>query len=76
MLVLFGGVPGVLLGGRVADRWAPKMQGGRLALPAIFLFIGTTFFTAAYLFRSPPGVDEVTGRSPARPSRSSSSACS
>jgi MFS family permease len=59
MLVLFGGVPGVLLGGRVADRWAPRMQGGRLALPAIFLFIGTTFFTAAYLFRSPPGVDEV-----------------
>jgi MFS family permease len=60
MLVLFGGVPGVLLGGRVADRWAPKLQGGRLALPAIFLFIGTTCFTAAYLFRSPAGNDEVT----------------
>ncbi len=60
MLVLFGGVPGVLMGGRVADRWAPKLQGGRLALPAIFLFVGTTFFTAAYLFKSPPGVDEVT----------------
>jgi MFS family permease len=60
MLVLFGGVPGVLLGGRAADRWAPKMTGGRLALPAIFLFIGTTLFTAAYLFRSPAGVDEVT----------------
>ena len=59
MLVLFGGVPGVLLGGRVADRWAPKMEGGRLALPAIFLFIGTTFFTLAYLFRMPPGVDTV-----------------
>ena len=60
MLMLFGGVPGVLLGGRVADRWAPKMQGGRLALPAIFLFVGTTFFTAAYLFRLPPALDEVT----------------
>ena len=60
MLILFGGVPGVLMGGRVADRWAPKLQGGRLALPAIFLFIGTTFFTAAYLFKAPPGVDEVT----------------
>ena len=53
MLVLLGGVPGVLLGGRAADRWAPKLQGGRLALPAIFLFIGTTLFSAAYLFRSP-----------------------
>ena len=49
-----------VLGGRVADRWAPKMQGGRLALPAIFLFIGTTCFTAAYLFRSPAGTDDVT----------------
>ncbi len=53
MLVLFGGVPGVLLGGRAADRWAPRMLGGRLALPALFLFIGTTLFTAAYLFRAP-----------------------
>lgn len=60
LLVLFGGVPGVLVGGRVADRWAPKMQGGRLALPAIFLFVGTTLFTAAYLFRAPAGVEEVT----------------
>ena len=60
MLVLFGGVPGVIFGGRVADRWAPKLQGGRLALPAIFLFIGTTCFTAAYLFRAPAGTDEVT----------------
>jgi MFS family permease len=60
LLVLFGGVPGVLVGGRVADRWAPKMQGGRLALPAIFLFVGTTLFTAAYLFRAPAGAAEVT----------------
>jgi MFS family permease len=60
LLVIFGGVPGVLLGGRVADVWAPRLQGGRLALPAIFLAIGTTFFTAAYLFRSPAGVEEVT----------------
>ena len=59
MIVLFGGVPGVLLGGRVADRYAPKMQGGRLALPAIFLFIGTTLFTLAYMFRMPAGATEV-----------------
>jgi MFS family permease len=60
ILVLFGGVPGVLLGGRAADRWAPRLTGGRLALPAIFLFIGTTLFTAAYLFRAPDGSTEVT----------------
>ena len=37
LLAILGGVPGVLVGGRVADRWAPKVQGGRLALPALFL---------------------------------------
>jgi len=47
-LAIVGGVPGVLLGGRVADRYATKIKGGRLALPAIFLFIGTGLFTASY----------------------------
>ena len=51
LMVVLGGVPGVLLGGRVADKWAPKIQGGRLALPAIFLFIGTGLFTTSYLVR-------------------------
>jgi MFS family permease len=35
------------------------MQGGRLALPAIFLFIGTTLFTIAYLFKAPEGATDV-----------------
>lgn len=51
-LIIFGGIPGVLLGGRVADRYAPRMLGGRLALPAIFIASGNLFFTAAYLLRS------------------------
>jgi MFS family permease len=51
VLAIGGGVPGILLGGRVADRWAPKLAGGRLALPAIFLFVGTACFTASYLIR-------------------------
>ena len=50
-LVAIAGVPGVLLGGRVADRWAPKMQGGRLALPAIFLFVGLSIFSVGYLVK-------------------------
>ena len=40
-LIVLGGVPGVIVGGRVADTWAQKLQGGRLALPAIFLFVGS-----------------------------------
>ncbi len=51
-LIIFGGIPGVLLGGRVADRYAQKIQGGRLALPAIFIATGNLLFTAAYLLRS------------------------
>ena len=50
-MVILGGVPGVLLGGRAADRWAPRMQGGRLALPAIFLMVGNTFFGVSYVVR-------------------------
>ena len=49
ILAIVAGVPGVLLGGRVADRFAPKIQGGRLALPAIFLFVGNMFFAASYV---------------------------
>jgi MFS family permease len=57
-LVAIAGVPGVLLGGRAADRWAPKMKGGRLALPAICLFVGLSIFSVGYLVRPtvPPGV--------------------
>jgi MFS family permease len=51
LLAIVGGVPGVLVGGRVADKYAPKIQGGRLALPAIFLFVGTACFTGSYLIR-------------------------
>ena len=49
LIVVLGGIPGVLLGGRVADKYAPKITGGRLALPAIFLFVGSTCFTASFL---------------------------
>jgi MFS family permease len=59
LLAVLGGVPGVLVGGRVADRYAPRIRGGRLALPAIFLFVGTACFTVSYLFRSPVGATEV-----------------
>jgi MFS family permease len=51
IMVVLGGVPGVLVGGRVADKYAPRMQGGRLALPAIFLFVGVSLFTMSYLVR-------------------------
>ncbi len=50
-LAILGGVPGVLVGGRVADRYANRFQGARLAMPAVFLFIGASLFTASYALR-------------------------
>jgi MFS family permease len=50
-LAVLGGVPGILAGGRIADRWAPRVTGGRLALPAVFLFVGTAFFVASFTIR-------------------------
>ncbi|MEY2432503.1 MAG: hypothetical protein QOC92_2228, partial [Acidimicrobiaceae bacterium] len=52
LIVVFGGIPGVLLGGRLADKYAPRIEGGRLALPAIFLFFGSTCFTGSFLVRA------------------------
>jgi MFS family permease len=50
-LAILGGVPGIVVGGWVADHWAPRVTGGRLALPAVFLFVGTILFTGSYLIR-------------------------
>jgi MFS family permease len=62
-LVALAGVPGVLLGGWAADRWAPKMRGGRLALPAIFLFVGLSIYSVGYLLK--PTVPESVQRAQA-----------
>jgi MFS family permease len=56
LLILLGGVPGVILGGRIADRYAPRIKGGRLALPAIFLMAGSASVVLSYLIRA----DEYT----------------
>jgi MFS family permease len=50
-LVAIAGVPGVLFGGWAADHWAPKMKGGRLALPAICLFVGLSIFSIGYVLK-------------------------
>jgi MFS transporter, Spinster family, sphingosine-1-phosphate transporter len=48
-LVLLGGIPGVLLGGRVADRYATRVRGARVAIPAYCISVGTAFVTVSYL---------------------------
>jgi len=51
-LLVLGGVPGVLLGGRLADRWAPRIRGGRMAIPAYCIILGQLVFMASYLYLS------------------------
>jgi MFS family permease len=46
------GIPGVLLGGRLADRFANKIRGARMAIPAFCILIGFGIFTVS-LFRLP-----------------------
>jgi MFS family permease len=52
LLVLVGAIPGILLGGRVADRYATRVRGARVALPAWFIMTGTTLFVISWV----PGV--------------------
>lgn len=49
LLVMLGGIPGVLLGGRVADRWMSRIRGARMAIPAYCLLIGNALFVISYL---------------------------
>lgn len=48
-LVILGGIPGVMLGGRLADRFATKIKGARMAIPAYCLLVGNTFFVLSWL---------------------------
>jgi MFS family permease len=48
LLLVFGGVPGILVGGRVADRYATRVVGGRLAIPAMCIATANCFFLASW----------------------------
>jgi MFS family permease len=52
LLVILGGVPGVLLGGRVADRYATRIRGARMAIPAYCILVGNSLFVLSYLHLS------------------------
>ena len=47
-IIVVGGIPGVLRGGRLADRLAPRMKGGRMAIPAYCIMLGNVIFVASY----------------------------
>ncbi len=44
VMVVVGGIPGVIVGGRVADRWASRIVGARVVIPGVALMVATTLF--------------------------------
>jgi MFS family permease len=48
-LIMIGGIPGVLLGGRVADRAMTRVRGARMAIPAYCVLVGQSVFVLSYL---------------------------
>jgi len=49
LIVLAGGIPGLLLGGSIADRYARRIRGARVVIPAYCIAVGTALFTISYL---------------------------
>ncbi len=48
-LLVLGGVPGVLLGGMLADKFTASIQGARVVIPAYCLGIGNFFMMVSYI---------------------------
>jgi MFS family permease len=44
VLVVAGGIPGVIVGGRVADRFTSRITGARVVIPGVALMVATTLF--------------------------------
>lgn len=47
-LIIVGGIPGVLFGGRVADKYAGRIRGARMAIPAVCICVGNLLFMVSY----------------------------
>lgn len=48
-ILVLGGIPGVILGGRLADRYATRIRGARMAIPAYCVIAGQGVFVLSYL---------------------------
>ncbi len=48
-IIIVAGVPGVLLGGRLADKLSNRIKGARMAIPAYCLLISNGLFVLSYI---------------------------
>ena len=49
VLAIFGGIPGTLIGGRMADRWVNQFMGARVVIPAVCIFISAALFMVSFI---------------------------
>jgi MFS family permease len=48
-LAILGGIPGTLIGGRMADRWVSKFMGARVVIPSVCITISAALFMISFL---------------------------
>ena len=48
-LAILGGIPGTLIGGRIADRWVNRFLGARVVIPAVCIVISAALFMLSFI---------------------------
>ena len=48
-LAILGGIPGTLIGGRIADRWVSRFLGARVVIPAVCIFTSAALFMVSFV---------------------------
>jgi MFS family permease len=48
-LAILGGIPGTLIGGRMADRWVTKYLGARVVIPSVCIVISAALFWISFI---------------------------
>ncbi len=49
LLLVFGGIPGTIWGGWVADRWVHRLLGARVVIPAVCMIVSAGIFVLSFL---------------------------
>jgi MFS family permease len=48
-LAILGGIPGTLIGGRIADRWVTRFLGARVVIPAVCIMVSAALFMVSFI---------------------------
>jgi len=48
-LAILGGIPGTLIGGRIADTWVNRFLGARVVIPAVCIVISAALFMVSFI---------------------------